>query len=65
MMLSLKQKCTLKGISPMGLHINSGSPCNCGPDDYVTRKSREYSDTMVYHHRCKNCGNKFSTWTEG
>jgi len=56
---------TINNISPKGLHINAGEPCECGGEEYITTKERKYSDSMVYHHRCKNCKNKFSTWTEG
>ena len=39
---------TVNGITPKGLHLNTGIPCECGPEDYSTRKERQYSDTMVY-----------------
>jgi hypothetical protein len=58
------QRETLNGLST-GLHLNAGKPCECGPEQYSTRKERKYSDSMVYNHHCSACGNKFSTWTEG
>jgi hypothetical protein len=56
---------TVNGITPKGFHINDGEPCECGGDKYVTTKERKYSDSMVYYHHCKECGNDFSTWIEG
>ena len=58
------QRKTVEGIGT-GLLWNDGVPCECGPDAIVTRKERKYSDTMVYRHRCTECGQEFSTWTEG
>lgn len=56
---------TVNGISPTGLHIDSGRPCDCGPEPYSTTKKRAFSDSMVYKHHCTECGNRFTTWTEG
>jgi len=63
--MNQKQIDTINNISPRGLMINTGSPCECGGDSYVTSQERKYSDTMLYKHRCTDCGNKFTTWTEG
>lgn len=52
-------------ITPRGLMINEGRPCDCGAEAYKTRTEHKYSDTMVYYHTCTECGNEFSTWTEG
>jgi len=60
-----KQIETVNGISPKGFHINEGEPCECGSEYYLTTPERKYSDSMVYHHKCEKCGNKFSTWIEG
>lgn len=65
MTLSDEQKATLDGISPMGLHFNKGLPCECGSEAYSTAKERGYSDSMMYTHTCRECGNVFETWTEG
>lgn len=56
---------TLNDISPKGLLLNEGTPCECGAEHYNTSKHRKYSDTMLYKHNCTECGNEFSTWTEG
>jgi hypothetical protein len=58
------QRQTLNEL-PTGLHLNTGSPCECGAESYSTSSSRKYSDSMVYSHKCGNCGNTFTTWTEG
>lgn len=65
MSLTEAQLDTVNSIRPRGLMLNSGEPCECGGDDYRTTSERKYSDSMVYHHTCKQCGNEFSTWTEG
>jgi len=60
------QKKSLDQIDRCGLHINKGQPCECGEDAiYGTKAIPKYSDSMVYQHCCKTCGNKFETWTEG
>ena len=59
-----QQRKTVEGI-PTGLRWNSGVPCECGPGHINTKTSLEYSDTMLYKHRCRECGSQFSTWTEG
>lgn len=56
---------TINGITPKGFHLNEGTPCECGPDEYTTTKERGYSDFMTYHHTCGECGNEFSTYIEG
>lgn len=63
--LTEPQQNTINGISPKGFHLNSGSPCDCGPEAYSTRKEVGYSDFVTYHHRCGDCGNEFSTYIEG
>lgn len=63
--MNQKQLDTINNINPKGLMINDGKPCECGSKDYATSKEQKFSDTMVYHHKCEDCGNQFSTWTEG
>ena len=58
------QRATIEGVST-GLRMNTGAPCECGPEHYTTRSVRKYSDTMLYKHTCGNCGNYFESWTEG
>jgi hypothetical protein len=65
MSLSQAQLDTVNGISPKGFHIDSGTPCECGSEDYTTTKERGFSDSMIYKHRCGNCGNFFRTFIEG
>ena len=66
MTFSDTQRVTLKTLDRIGLMINAGEPCECGEDAiYGTKAIPEYSDSMVYQHCCKTCGNKFETWTEG
>lgn len=48
-----------------GFRRDEGYACVCGIEYISTRRERAFSDSMVYHHRCKNCENEFSTWTEG
>jgi len=58
------QRATVEGIST-GIHWNTGDPCECGPDPISTRTERAYSDSLIFHHRCTDCGATFSTWIEG
>ena len=38
----------------------------CGNEaDYKTTVTILYSDTAMYKHTCRTCGNYFETWTEG
>jgi len=64
MAFSEKQKEQLNGIS-CGFRMNKGTPCECEPDNISTRKEYAFSDSIVYHHTCTACGNKYSTWIEG
>lgn len=48
-----------------GFHLNEGDPCLCGTDYINTRTKRAFSDSLVFYHRCTDCGNEFSTWIEG
>ena len=60
------QKKSLDQIDRCGLHINAGEPCDCGDEaDYKTTMTIGYSDTAMYKHTCRTCGNNFETWTEG
>lgn len=59
------QRETVAGISPMGFHLNKGTPCECGPEEYSTSKEVGYSDFVTYTHRCGSCGNEFETYIEG
>jgi len=65
MTLTDKQLETVNNISPTGLHLNEGTPCECGAESYSTKKKRAFSDSMIYKHTCGECGNRFSSWTEG
>lgn len=57
---------TMNGVTPRGLHFNTGNPCECGESaDVGTRSQRKYSDSMVYKHKCRECGARWETWTEG
>lgn len=57
---------TMNGASPRGLHFNTGDPCECGDEANISTRSRhKYSDSMVYKHKCCECGAKWETWTEG
>lgn len=60
------QRATLARVPSTGFHLNTGMPCECADAaDYTTRTEYAYSDTMVFHHRCLTCENRFSTWIEG
>ena len=48
-----------------GFHLNTGEPCLCGAEHIRTRSKCGYSDSMVFYHRCAECGTEFSTWIEG
>ncbi len=66
MAFSEAERASLEQIERNGLRLNDGRPCECGVDAvYSTRRERAFSDSMVYHHTCGTCGNRFSTWTEG
>jgi hypothetical protein len=65
MTLNDKQLETINGITPKGFHLNKGKPCECGGDNYRTKKRRGYSDYITYTHTCNECGNEFSTYIEG
>ena len=63
--LTEPQKETVNEITPRGLLLLEGSPCECGGEKYHTKTKHRYSDTAVYTHTCRNCDNVFKTWTEG
>jgi len=48
-----------------GIRMDKGEACLCGSDAIDTRTERAFSDSRIYHHSCRACGNEFSTWTEG
>jgi nicotinic acid phosphoribosyltransferase len=48
-----------------GFRLDSGEPCLCGTDAITTTKEYGYSDSLIFHHRCGECGNEFTTWIEG
>ena len=48
-----------------GFHLNKGEPCLCGVEAISTRTERAFSDSLVFHHTCTECGTDFSTWIEG
>jgi len=57
---------TMNGTSSGGVSFNKGNPCECGTEaDTTTTRSRGYSDSMVYKHKCNECGARWETWTEG
>ena len=60
-----EQRATVDGLERTGFHMDSGEPCECGPDDYVTRSKVGYSDFVTFTHKCRSCGNKFTTYIEG
>ena len=48
-----------------GFRLDSGAPCLCSIEAITTSKKRGYSDSMIYTHRCRECGNEFTTFIEG
>ena len=48
-----------------GFRLDSGTPCLCGVESITTRKRRAFSDSLIFNHRCRECGNRFTTWIEG
>jgi hypothetical protein len=48
-----------------GFRLDSGVPCLCGIDAITTSKRRGYSDSLIFTHRCDECGNEFTTFIEG
>lgn len=48
-----------------GFEYNTGTPCTCGVSFIRTTKERGFSDSLIFHHRCTECGARFSTWIEG
>lgn len=48
-----------------GFHLNKGEPCLCGVEAISTQTERAFSDSLVFHHYCGECDNRFSTWIEG
>lgn len=67
MTLSDAQVDTLNGLDHFGINgLDTGTPCECGSDaDTTTTSTRGYSDQMKYKHRCKDCGQKWTSWTSG
>jgi hypothetical protein len=48
-----------------GFRLDSGVPCLCAIEAITTSKRRGYSDSLIFTHRCRECGNEFTTWIEG
>lgn len=48
-----------------GFRLDSGVPCLCSIEAISTSKRRGYSDSLIFKHRCCECGNEFTTWIEG
>jgi nicotinic acid phosphoribosyltransferase len=48
-----------------GFRLDSGVPCLCSIEAITTSKRRGYSDSLIFTHRCRECGNEFTTWIEG
>ena len=48
-----------------GFHLDEGMPCLCSIESITTSKRRGYSDSLIFTHRCRECGNEFTTWIEG
>jgi len=48
-----------------GFHLDTGTPCLCGADNISTRSRRGYSDSLIFSHRCTDCGTTFRTYIEG
>lgn len=65
MNLTEAQKETMNNLESRGFHLNQGTPCECGPEPYKTRRKVGYSDYVTYYHTCTECGNEFSTYIEG
>jgi nicotinic acid phosphoribosyltransferase len=48
-----------------GFRLDSGVPCLCSIEAITTSKRRGYSDSLIFTHRCSDCGNEFTTFIEG
>ena len=48
-----------------GLRLDGGVPCLCSIEKISTHKRRGYSDSLIFTHRCRECGNEFTTFIEG
>jgi nicotinic acid phosphoribosyltransferase len=48
-----------------GFRLDSGVPCLCSIEAITTSKRRGYSDSLIFTHRCRECGNEFTTFIEG
>ena len=48
-----------------GFRLDSGVPCLCSIEAITTSKRRGYSDSLIFTHRCSECGNEFTTFIEG
>ena len=48
-----------------GLRLDEGVPCLCSIKKIATHKRRGYSDSLIFTHRCGECGNEFTTFIEG
>jgi len=48
-----------------GLRLDEGVPCLCSIEAITTSKRRGYSDSLIFTHRCGECGNEFTTFIEG
>ena len=48
-----------------GFRLDAGMPCLCSIEEITTSKRRGYSDSLIFTHRCRECGNEFTTFIEG
>jgi len=48
-----------------GFRLDAGMPCLCSIEAITTTKKRGYSDSLIFTHRCSECGNEFTTFIEG
>ena len=48
-----------------GFSLDAGKPCLCSIEAITTTKKRGYSDSLIFTHRCSECGNEFTTFIEG
>jgi hypothetical protein len=48
-----------------GFRLDEGVPCLCSMEAIRTSKRRGYSDSLVFNHHCRECGNRFRTFIEG
>jgi len=48
-----------------GFRLDAGMPCLCSIENITTSKRRGYSDSLIFTHQCRECGNEFTTFIEG